>query len=231
MANSPETKSNVKLWYSPGACSLASHILLNESGIDFELIKIDSRTGFPANFDKVNPKLRVPVLAINGEYVTETPAIMTAISQLAPGVRLLGQTDLEIVRVYEWLNWLSGTMHGQAWGGYLRSERYSDDPSMFPAIKAKARKSIKECMNKIENDLRGEHAVGTHFTVVDPFIFVFYRWTAFNFPDLDMQKRFPKMTNLIKDLLTRSAVQKALATENIKSMVPEDRESSSPSML
>ena len=230
MANNPETEPKVKLWYSPGACSLASHILLNESAVDFELIKIDRKTGFPANFDTINPKLRVPVLAINEEYITETPAIMTAISQLVPAIHLLGRTNLETVRVYEWLNWLSGTLHGQAWGGYLRSERYSDDPSMFPAIKAKAGKSIEECMNKIEHDLKGHHAVGTHFTVVDPFIFVFYRWTSFNL-ELDMQKRFPKTTNLIRDLLKRKSVQKALSTENIKSMVPEDEESSAPSML
>ncbi len=78
---------------------------------------------FTDEFKALNPKKRVPVLKMNDDIVTEIPAIATAISSLAPDRKFLGQTTLETVHVYEWLNYLGGSVHGQAYGGLFRPER------------------------------------------------------------------------------------------------------------
>ena len=208
----------IKLWYSPGACSLASHILLIETGVDFEAVKLDVHAGIPEEFRRINPKMRIPVLSIDDQIITETPAIMTAISQVSPDKYLMGKTNLEIVRGYEWLNWLSGTLHGQAFGGLFRAHRFSDDPSTFTSIKARSLKTVEECFDMIELDLSSAHAVGGSFTAVDAFLYVFYRWGASL--GMDMKEKYPKFTNLVVNLAKRQSVQAALKAEGVESYVP-----------
>ena len=209
--------ANIRLYYSPGACSLASHILLHETGVPFETVKIDVKAGAPEELREINAKMRIPVLSINNETVTETPAIMTAIAQLSPSSYLMGSTPLESVRTYEWLNWPSGTLHGQAFAGLLRPQRFSDDASTFPSIKVKARKTIEECFSMIERDLAGVHAVGGRFTAVDAFLYVFYRWGAGM--GMDMKTGYPKFTDLVVELAKRKSVQAALEVERLGSSV------------
>ncbi|KAF7852603.1 hypothetical protein EAF04_010934 [Stromatinia cepivora] len=71
--------------------------------------------------------MRVLVLSLGDEIIMEIPTIATAISSLAPESHLLGPTKMETIRVYEWMNWLSGTLHAHAFVGLLRLERMSDD--------------------------------------------------------------------------------------------------------
>ncbi|KAK5055197.1 hypothetical protein LTR84_012946 [Exophiala bonariae] len=210
---------SIVLYYSPGACSLASHVLLRELGIKFEAVKVELTASLPESFRKINPKMRVPVLSIEGETITETPAIFTAISQLAPERKLLGRSNIEIVRTYEWLNWLSGTLHGQAFGGFVRPHRYVDDPALYPAVKAKGWKNIEDCFEKIESDLAGLHAVGDNFTVVDIFLYVFYRWA--NYGKDQIMDKYPKYTKLVTHLAKRKSVQEALEAEGIVSFLPK----------
>jgi glutathione S-transferase len=195
VVNTTTPQPRLKLWYSPGACSFAPHALLCETGLDFELIL--SMTGqFTEEFvTQVNPKRRVPVLALDGEIITELPAIVTAISTLAPDRKLLGQTPLETVQVYEWLNYLSCDLHGQGYGGLWRPERFVDDPNLYPQIQDKAMKTIQECYALIESKFAATkpmYTVGDAFTVVDPFLFVCYRWGVR--VKLDMATIYPNLT-------------------------------------
>jgi len=201
------------LWISPGACSLAPHIVIREAGIDFETVKINVKPGFPQEYRHVNPKARVPILQLGDETITEVPAIITAISQFCPEKYLLGKTNLEIVRTYEWLNWLSGNLHGQAFGGLRRPHRFSDDPEAYDALRAKGRKTVEECFEFIEDKLKGTHAVGDAFTAVDAFLLVNYRWG--NEAGIDMQVKYPKYTNLVREALQRDSVQAAIKEEGI----------------
>ncbi|KAK5940730.1 hypothetical protein PMZ80_007147 [Knufia obscura] len=211
--------SSIKLWYSPGACSLAPHILLKEIGVDFEAIGVEVRQGAPEELRKVNPKMRVPVLVLDNEVITETPAIMTAISQLAPEKHLFGKTNMEVIHSYEWLNWLSGTVHVQAFGGLFRPARFSDDAGMYAAIQQKGWKTVQECFDAVEAGLHSAHAVGADLTVADPYLYVFYRWGVSG--GIDMPARYPKYAALVAKLVKRSAVQAALKDEGIESHAPE----------
>lgn len=204
----------LRLWISPGSCSLAPHILIREADADFELVKIDVRSGFPEQYRHLNPKGRVPILQLGEDFITEAPSIMTAISQLAPTKHLLGTTNLEIVRTYEWFNWLSGTLHGQGFGGLLRSGRFSADEQAYDSIKAKSRETIEECYDQIEPRLDGLHAVGHAFTAVDAFLFVFYRWGFYRM-GFDMRAKYPNFTRLVSELIKRDSVKAAVKEEGI----------------
>lgn len=204
-------------YYAPGACSLAPHIILKEIGADFKTVGF-SIQGAPEEFRKVNPKMRVPVLTIDGEVITEVPAIMTAISQLAPERNLLGRSNLEIVRAYEWMNWLSGSLHGQGFGALFRPGRYSDNTSIHEQIQLKGWNTIQECYSMIEEKLQGVHAVGEQFTVIDAYLYVFYRWGASR---TDMQAKYPKYARLIDELLKRESTKAALEAEEIETFAPK----------
>jgi glutathione S-transferase len=206
--------TNPILWIAPGACSLAPHILIREAGIDFETILINVKPGFPEEYRHMNPKGRVPILQIGDITITEVPAIMTAISQMVPGKHLLGKTNLEIVRTYEWCNWLSGTVHAQAFGGVRRTYRFSDDPETYESIRAKGRKTVEESFEYIEERLQGTHAVGDSFTAVDGFLLVFYRWG--NQLEFDMRAKYPKFTSLVEEGLERDSVKAAFREEGIE---------------
>ena len=148
----------IKFYYAPGACSLAPHILLREAGLEFEGIPMRvsaARTSFPESFRLVNPKMRVPVLSLDSEIITEVPAICTLISSLAPSMNLMGKTSLEIVRVHEWMNWLSGTLHGAGFGHLFRPGRWTEsrDETVWEGVKGRAREVVGECFDEIDGRL------------------------------------------------------------------------------
>lgn len=195
-----------------------AHILLQEIGVTFEGIPARisaTRSDFPKGFQHINPKMRVPVIVIDGETITEVPAIATAIANLSPERHLLGRTPLDTVRVYEWMNWLSGTLHGVGFGHLFRPQRWSNDPNARDGIKSAALKCIKECFGMIEEKLTGVYAVGGDLTVVDPCLFVFYRWG--NQGGLNMDKEYPKYTALVHNLLEYPSVKATLEAEKVKS--------------
>ncbi len=204
----------IKLWYSQGACSLAARILLNEVEAQFEGVDTPVREGAtlaPA-FARINPKRRVPVLSIDDAIITELPAIMIAIASIAPQRRLMGVSASDIVRTYEWLNWLSGTLHAQGFGCLWRPERFSNDLSSHAEIKKKGLETIAEGFDLIESRLSGPYAVSDHFSSVDAFLVVFYRWG--NMIDFKMSV-YERFTQLIFGLLERPSIAKAFLDERI----------------
>ena len=205
-----------QLCVAPATCSLLPHILLNEINADFELVVVDfiKLGGFPEKYSKINPKQRVPILILDDDtIITETVAISTRISQMGPDHRLFGANDLEIVRSYEWLNWLSGTVHERGFGGYFSPNRVADDAIAFDSIRRQSRAWIVKCYADIEERLTGTHAVGSAFTVVDAFLYVIYRWG--HLLKLNMKDTYPKYTNLILEVTKRASVLKAVEEEGI----------------
>lgn len=203
---------SVKLWYAPDACSLAAHTLLHEAGAAFETVRVSLADGehLAEAFTRINPKKRVPVLALDDAIVTELPAIALAIAQMAPDRHLAGRAPLDQVRVQEWMNWLSGTLHAQGFGALWRPQRFSDDPAMHPSISAKGLDTIAECFQTIERRLSDTHAVGGAFTMVDAFLLVFHRWGGKI--GINMQA-YPRFTRNAAATAARPAAVAALATE------------------
>lgn len=159
--------------------------------------------------------MRVPVISIGEEIITELPAIITMLASLAPEKNLLGRTQLETVRVYEWMNWLSGTVHSLAFKPIFRPDNFTIDPAGYEGVRTKARQTVKESLDLIEGRLYGVYAVGGAYTAVDAYLFVFYRWG--NQIGINMKGEYPKYTALVANLVQRAAVKSALEVEEIPS--------------
>ena len=206
------------LHYSPGACSLAPHILLHETGVEFAKVLTSTSDGTTKSeaWKKINPKARVPVLVIDGEpnVLTEVPAISSYIASLAPDLQLMGRTPMEQARVLELFNWLSGTMHGQAIAGMFRPYRFTDDDAAHPAISAKAKLTLTDGHAQIEARLHGQNwAIGDHFTAADPMLLFVLRMS--NRLGFAMAENYPAYTAWAKRMETRPSVLKMLEAEQI----------------
>ena len=207
----------LKLYYSPGACSLAPHILLEESGLPYstELVAIAEGKQRTPEYLALNPKGRVPALLTEeGEILTEVPAISWYIAAAAPTVGLLPQGRLAAARSFEWFNWLSGTVHTMAFGQFWRMQRFVVDEQLFPLIKEKGWENILENFAFIEGRLAGRNwAVGNAYTAVDAYLLVFFRWG--NRIGIDMRAGYPRWTAQAERVLERPAVQRVIQQEGI----------------
>jgi glutathione S-transferase len=202
------------LYLSPGACSLAPHILLHEAGLPFTFTIINVLAGFPPEHLHLNPKGQVPFLHLDSETITEVPAIITAIAQLVPEKHLLGKSGMDVVRSYEWMNWISTTLHRQAYGAWFRPQWFVEEPELYDGVKKKAVNKITECYEFIEEKLEGKAwAVGEEFSAVDAYLFVFYWWGPI--AGIKMKEAFPKYTRLAEEVAKRPAVVKALEEEEV----------------
>jgi len=206
----------IALYYSPGSCSLAPHIVLNEIGQPFELRKFATadRANYSAEYLAINPKGHIPALQIDGFVLTEDPAILAYLGRRFPGAGLYPADASEAeARCLELLAWSSNTVH-VAYAQLFRPERFVPNEENYPAVKESGRVNYERCLADIEKRLQGqEYAVGTRFTVVDPFWLVFYRWGVRS--SYDMRNRFPAYTAYAERLCERSSVQRALSVEEI----------------
>lgn len=213
------------LFYSPGACSLAPHIVLEEIGAPFRLQLVSSRNGEGTETPEwraMNPKARVPALSgvpgrIGGapDLLTEAHAILLYLGRTHPEAGLLPQDPAAEARCVEWMNWLSGAVHGQGFGLVWRPQRFADDPALFPALIAKGKAVLREHYAWIESLLADgrDWAVPGGYTVVDPYLLVFHQWGGRI--GMDMAAICPAWTDLIRRIGARPAVQRALATEGL----------------
>ncbi|CAN7427920.1 glutathione S-transferase N-terminal domain-containing protein [Trinickia sp. LjRoot230] len=211
-----------RLYYSPGACSLAVHIVLEEIGVPFERHEVSVARGenLAAAFVAINPKARVPALGVPGEthVLTELPAIVTFLARQHPEARLLPASNaLEEARCHEWLAWLAGSVHGTGYGALWRPARFAADTALHEAISAHGRHTIIESYVSIEAKLADaprEWALASGYSIVDPFLLVLYRWG--NRIGLPMQLDYPAWTALTERMLKRPAVQRAMASEQVR---------------
>jgi glutathione S-transferase len=206
------------LYMTPGSCSLASHIALHESFLPFTTTDLKATRGFPPEHLHINPKGRVPVLELDGERITETPAILTTISALVPGKYLLGKTILEQARAHEWMTWICGSVHGQAFACVFRPGRFvGDEEGMYDVVRAQGRKTVLEAFTYIDEKLEGrEWAVGEGFTLADAYLYVMYRWG--NMLKFGMREKFPNYTRVVERVVEREAVRKTLEAEGISAL-------------
>lgn len=204
----------LKLYYSPGACSLAPHIVLAEIDQPYEISLVSSMDG-STNTDEyleINPKGKVPVLIDKGERFTEVSAILTYLALTNPKSGLLLNTPKDITRAIEWMNFLTG-IHASTIAQNWRTERFSDNIAAHPDIQSKGMKNLFETYSFIDSKLVGQKwATGEEYSIVDPYLLVFYRWG--NRLGLEM-RQFKNWTDHAVRLETRKAVQSVLKVEEI----------------
>ncbi|MEZ5730651.1 MAG: glutathione S-transferase family protein [Hyphomicrobiaceae bacterium] len=209
---------SLTLFASPGSSSLAAHIVLQEIGAPFELTLI-SHHGEGAGthkpeFQKMNPKGRVPVLTDGTFVLTESAAILIHLASQHQDAGLMPAGPDGLVRAVEWFNWLSSTVHAVAVRMIWRADFFSDDPATHPAIVSKGREHLANAHALIEQRIQDrDFAVGNAYSIVDPCLLGYFRWG--NRMKLDMAGSFPAWTAHARRLEARPAVQRALAAEKV----------------
>ena len=203
------------LYYAPGSCALAPHILLEEVGDPYQVILVSTDAGQTRSepFHRLNSKARVPVLTEGDWTLTEASAISLHIATSSPSAMLMPDGVHGLVRAIEWTNWLA-TVHATAVRMIWRPLEFVSAGSTAGDVVAHGHSHLANAFQLIESRLEAsEWAVGTRYSYVDAYILVFYRWG--NRMHLDMRTTYPQWTRHTERLLTRPAVQRALEAEGI----------------
>lgn len=200
------------LFYAPGACSLASHIVLEESGEKYEPKKVDLGGGEQRTeaYLKINPLGRVPALRLDdGHPLTENTAILP---YLGKRFDLWPRDALGDAKALSLIGYFASSVH-PAHAHVGRPERYTADTSAFPGIKEAGLKTFQTYLKQIDGMLAGREWFGDKYSVLDPYGFVFYSWGVRR--DLPMSEL--KNYTAHKDrMLKRAAVGRVVENEKVK---------------
>jgi glutathione S-transferase len=200
----------MKLYYSPGACSLSPHIVACEAGVDLKLEKVDLQTKLTeggADFSKVNPKGYVPTLQLDdGQFLTEGPAIVQYLADQKPASRLApAPGTLDRYRLQEMLTYINSEIH--------KSFARLFNPTVTEAVRSDTIKYLQMRYALIEQKLGGhKFLMGDHFTAADAYLFTVTNWADPLKVDLS---QFPKLQAFQKVVSARPAVQRALRAEGL----------------
>jgi glutathione S-transferase len=200
----------MKLYYSPGACSLSPHIALLEAGMPYDLVKVDLKAKKLENGDdylKVNPKGQVPALDTgNGEVMTEGPVIVQMIADKAVAKNLApANGSSERYKLQEWLNFITAELHKNF--GPMFSPVLSDDAKAF--FKDRVMGKFKY----LDGALAGrDYLMGKQFSVADGYLYTMLRWADGMKLDLSA---LPNLLAYKARVAARPKVQEALAKEGL----------------
>ena len=166
------------LYYAPGACSMAPHIALEETGAAYNAVEVDEVGGehLTEAYRRINPRAKVPALKLDdGRVITENVAIQTFIARTYPHAQLLPVDPVSEAQALSLMSFFATTVH-PVFGRFWRPEHSTDDPSAHGGIKAKARLMFFDYLREIDGLLAARSWFFEHFTTVDAYAFVFYTW-------------------------------------------------------
>lgn len=206
----------MKLYYSPGACSLAPHIVAEELGVKLEVVKVDLKkheTEKGEDYYKIAPKGSVPALMTDaGDLLTEGPAISQYLCSLKMGQTLLPEaSDFRRFRVLEWLNFTTSEIHKTFSVLFTAPREYSDEAVKKQVIES-AKKRLHSKFEVIEKSLakEGPYLTGSQFSPADAYLYTVLGWAKPMGVDLS---RFSKILGFLETCGARPAVQRARAAE------------------
>jgi len=199
----------MKLYYSPAACSLAPHIALEESGLSYEIVRVDLRTHKIANgidFYAINPKGYVPVLELDdGERLTEAAVILQYIADRKPGTLAPVFGSIERYRLMEWLNFIATEVHKQFAPLFY--------PTTPDATKEAQRAKLATRFDLIAKTLATRpYLTGETFTVADAYLFTIVNWSATLKIDL---APWPALQQFQARVAARPKVREAMKAEGL----------------
>ena len=200
----------MKLYYTPGACSLSPHIVARELGLEPTLVKVDissKKTDDGRDYSEINPKGYVPALELDGgEVLTEGTAIVQYLADRKPEAGLApANGTLERYRVQEMLGYINSELH----------KSYSPlfNPKTTPEVRQEKQDYLKKRYGLIEKALAGKQfLLGDHFTVADAYLFTVTNWAGFVKLDL---ADFPNLKAFQERVAARPAVRTALKAEGL----------------
>lgn len=202
----------MKLYYSPGACSLGIHVLLEEIGQPFELVLTSLRDGSnrKPEFLALNPKAKVPTLQRNdGSVLTEFPAIAVYLARMAPDHHLLPTEPFVESKAMEMVDYIIATVHMQGFTRIARPGNFTPSEADHEAVKARGREIFAQGMTLLDDAMKGrEFAAGNYFSAADAALIFVENWA----PRADYVLR-PNLAAHFIRMKARPSVQRAFATE------------------
>ena len=202
----------LKLFYSPGACSLASHIALEEAGVPYELMRLNFKADDQRKpeYLKVNPKGRVPALVTDRGILTESPAILAYIAQTFPAAKLAPTDAFDFARAQAFNSYLCSTVH-VSHAHRVRGNRWVDDPAAIKEMQRKVPETVGAAFALIENGmLEGPWVMGQDYSICDGYLFTMAQWMEGDGVDLS---KLPRVMEHRARVAERPAVKRALAQE------------------
>jgi glutathione S-transferase len=200
------------LYYAPGACSMAAHIVLEESGEKYEKKKVDLAGGEQRTegYLKINPQGRVPALRLdNNEPLAENTAILPYLGKrfgMWPADAIAEAKALSLIGFF------AASVH-PAHAHIGRPERYASDPSVYPQLQEMGKKTFHGYLKQIDGMLAGRQWLSDKYTVLDPYGLVFYTWGVRRELPMGELKNY----TAFKDrMLDRPAVQRVVKEEGVK---------------
>ncbi|HEU0133364.1 MAG TPA: glutathione transferase GstA [Allosphingosinicella sp.] len=200
----------MKLYYAPGACSQAPHIVAREAGLDIELANVrfpDKVTDEGEKLTDVNPKGAVPTLRLDdGSVLTENAVILQYLADRSPaGTLAIPPSGIERYRLLEWLNFIATELH-KGFG-----------PLWNPATPGEFKEATREALGKKFDYLQaqigdGPYILGDRFSILDAYAFAVLNWTRIHSIDI---ARWPGLAAYLGRVAARPAVQETLKAEGL----------------
>lgn len=203
-----------KLYYSPGACSLAVHAVLNELGVQYSAEKVDIKNK-SEKLLQLNPRGSVPILEEDGKVIREGAAILTHLVDSNNSTLLPRQNGYERAKALEWLAFANSTLH-PAYGKTFALPYLPLDDASKDKLKDAYAQQIQKYWDEIEKTLQdtGGYLTGTQPSAADFLVTVIANWTPGLFQD--KVKFGPKTQNLLRSISSRPSYQKALKDEGVE---------------
>ena len=204
--------AKLDFYFSPGACSLATHICLEEAGAAFTAKPTYTRKGQTRTpeYLALNPKGKVPMLGVDGTMLTENTAIITYLNRSFPAAGLLPSGDaLAEAEALSFIAWCASGIH-PVMGRFFGPQNFCDLPDSADNVKTLAAKATAANFALVEKALSGKDWVFGTWSAADAYIFVFYNWATKL--GLDMSA-YPNYGRHFERMQQRPAVQRAMARE------------------
>lgn len=200
-------ENQMKLYYFPGACSLADHIVLEWIGRPYETVRLDHASTKSPDYLALNPNGTVPLL-VEGDFVlSQNAAILYYLAYLHPNAHLLGDgTFRGRAEVLRWVCFLNSDVH-PAFKPIFKPSRFHPDGSHADVIANTARTYVREYLEQLDTRLQGRKWLADKRSIADPYLFVLLRWSIklkIDLSGLDNLKRF--LARMYDDAGVRAAV-------------------------
>ncbi|WP_120634609.1 glutathione S-transferase family protein [Ruegeria sp. EL01] len=196
----------MQLYYAPRTISVAVAIALEESGLGYEAIRLDFAAGEQTKpaYQQINPKGRVPALAVDGGILTETGALLDYVAAKAPEAELVPHDPVMAGRMREVMYYLATTMHVNH-AHKLRGHRWADKKPSWDDMTAKVAETMTaSCDYIVSNGLRGPFVLGDQFSLADAYLYIVCSWLEGDGVDV---AAFPKIVAFREAMEARASVQ------------------------
>jgi glutathione S-transferase len=199
----------MKLYYSPGACSLAPHIVLRELGMAHERVKVDLRAGRTedgSDYRQINPKGYVPALELDdGQRLTEAAVLLQYLADRAPDAGLAPPpSSMERYRLQEWLNFIATEIH-KGFGPLWKADSTDDE-------KGRVRARLGVRLDWLAGELQGREFLADRFTIADAYLFTILNWGPWTGVDLSA---WPALPAYVARIAARPQVAAAMRAEGL----------------